>query len=86
MQDMNKRHIVGEVFEASDADSQVVYPTPVGKDLSWIRRKLGMLFGTRCPACSSKNFEVNYLLHPGRNFCQDCGHLWGKELARRYEP
>jgi hypothetical protein len=56
------------------------------KKLSWIRRKLGTLFGTRCPACFSKDFEVNYLLHAGRNFCKDCGHRWGEVLARRYDP
>ena len=59
---------------------------PVGNNLSWIRKKLGTLFGIRCPVCFSKNFKVNYLLHAGRNFCQDCGHRWGKVLARRYDP
>ena len=78
------KRIKGKVFEVSDKDNRVVYPTDKGV-IKKLQRKLGVLFGLRCPHCSSKNWEYSFG-NFGRvqKHCQDCNHRWGYLI--RYDP
>lgn len=64
-------------WEDAETQCDLLQKKLVTKNLSWVRRKLGVMFGTRCPACFSKNFKVNFMLRHGCNKCSDCGHMWG---------
>lgn len=75
---LNMKRIKGKVFEVSDKDNRVIYPTerviyPAEKGIiRKLQRKLGALFGTRCPRCYSKNIVAKDVMKAGYKLCIDC--------------
>lgn len=68
---LNMKRIKGKVFEVSDKDNRVVYPTDKGITKK-LQRKLGVWFGIRCPRCYSKNITAKSVMKAGYKLCIDC--------------